>query len=321
MSDVTSTGSGATPQSNSPFAQPVPPARTEADAATARTNADLVEARRVADQTPAERFIEQRDGRPQGDRIGDKKLSDAEYNSLTYSERQAYAERRTELAQKPGDKPVDGTKPDKPTDEATLKVGDTEITESELRSLLEKKGLDDSRKLTLPADANGYKLKLPDDFVPPPGIEFKFDEKNPALQQAREFAHKNGFSQEQFSSMVAIHAAAEVANTQNLKTARDAEVAKLGATGTARVTAIETFLKGHLGDELAKPFRTTLVMANQVKGWEIIMSKLANGGAGTFSPSRSPNEPARISDAEYSSMSYSQQKAYAERMSSSNGRR
>jgi len=98
-------------------------------------------------------------------------------------------------------------------------------------------------------------------------------------------------------------------------------VAKLGATGTARVTAIEQFLVGHLGPEIAKPFRNTLLMEAQVRGWEIIMQKLANGGVGTFSPSRAPSEPARISDAEYSSMTYSQQKSYAERMSGGNGRR
>jgi hypothetical protein len=315
MNDVTSTG---------PFAQPVPPARIEADAATARTNAevvraDLVDARRQADQTPQERFIEQRDGRPQGERIGDRPLSEADYAKLTYFEKHEYAARRTELAEKQGDKPADGAKPDPA--EATLKVGDTEITESELRSLLEKKGLDDSRKLTLPADPSGYKLDLPKDFVQPPGIEFKFDEASPAAQLARQFALEVGLSQEQFSKMVSIHAATEVANTQNLKTARDAEVAKLGATGTARVTAIETFLKGHLGDELAKPFRTTLVMETQVRGWEIIMQKLANAGAGSFQPPRAPHEPARISDAEYGRMSYSEQKAYADRMSSSNGRR
>lgn len=326
MSDVNIADPGASPQhSNSPFAQPVPPARTEADAATARQNAtvtrsDGAEARRIAEQTPHERYLEQRDGLTKpGDRLGDRKLSDADYEKLTYSEKHEYADRRTQLANKPGDKPGDGAKTDPA--EAKLKVGDTEITESELRSLLEKKGLDDSRKLTLPADPSAYELKLPDNFVSPPGIEFKFDEKNPALQQAREFAHQNGFSQQQFSHMMALHAAAEVASTQALKTARDAEVAKLGATGSARVTAIETFLRGHLGDELAAPFRTTLVMANQVKGWEIIMGKLANGGAGAFSPARSPNEAPKMSDAQWSAMSYSDQKAYAERMSSGNGRR
>jgi hypothetical protein len=315
----------APPQSNSPFVQPVPPARTEADAAAARANvevvrSDLAEAARVAHQTPAERFDTMR-GTP-GQRIGDRKLTDAEYNSLTYAERQAYAERRTALAngEKERTTPADPAKPAET--QAKIKLADDfEITADEARGLMERAALEESRKLTTPYDPKGYKLGLPADFVQPPGIEFKFDEADPAVQLAREFAHKNGFSQEQFTGMIAVHAAGELQKLAELKAARDAEAGKLGATGTLRITAIDKFLRAHLGDEIAKPFMTTLATERQVRGWELLMQKFANSGSGTFTPSRSSSEPPRMTDAEWSRMSYGEQKDYAARASANSGGR
>jgi hypothetical protein len=326
---TTTQPSGSPPQSNNPFVQPVAPARTEADAATARTNAevlrpDLAEARRQADLLPQQRF-EQRLGPTQTDRIGDRKLSDAEYDSLTYSEKQAYAERRTELANKASD-PSTSADPSKPADPSTGEkirlADDLELTREEINGLRERAAIEESRKLTQPADPTGYKLELPKDFVLPQGIEFKFDESGPAVQLAREFAHRNGFSQEQFSRMAAIHAAVEVQKLTQFRDLERAEVEKLGATGSQRVTTVQTFLKAHLGDEIARPFMNTLVMEKQVRGWEMIMQKLSGGASSRYNGGgRGPDDSARISDAAYNQMSYSEKKAYAESASNSNGRR
>jgi hypothetical protein len=240
MSDVTIADQGAQPQqTNNPFHQPVQPARTEPSAAPVRP--DLAEARRQADLLPEQRYAE-RNGVPQGERLGDRKLSQAAYDKLTIGEKYQYAERSTELA-KAGKGAEDGTtSAEKDTAAETKhKFGETELTETELRGLMERKGLEDSRKLTLPADPSKYALTLPKDFVVPQGIEYKIDETSPAAQLARQFAHEAGLSQEQFCKMVAIHAATEVQQVTNLKTARDAEVAKLGATASQRVTAAEIF--------------------------------------------------------------------------------
>jgi hypothetical protein len=173
------------------------------------------------------------------------------------------------------------------------------------------KATEDSRKLTLPATANDYPLELPTDFKVPQGLEFKIDPNNPIWSQAREFAHKSGMSADQFKQMTALYAGAQIGNEQMLKGARDAEVAKLGPAGTARVTAVESFFEAQLGSDLAKVMSTMLVTAKHVEGFEKIMAAFRNQGAGSFSQSgRSPNEATKVSPEAYAKMTYSQQKEY-----------
>ena len=208
--------------------------------------------------------------------------------------------------------------------QAKIKLAENfEITADEARGLMERAALEESRKLSLPADPTGYKLDLPKEFVQPQGVEFKFDEADPAVKLARDFAHANGFSQEQFSRMAAIHAAVEVQKLTQIRDLERVEVEKLGATGSQRVTAVQTFLKAHLGDEIARPFMNTLVTEKQVKGWELIMQKIAGGGSPRFSSGgRSPEDARpRMSDAEWSKLSYSEQKNYAASASANNGGR
>jgi hypothetical protein len=52
-----------------------------------------------------------------------------------------------------------------------------------------------------------------------------------------------------------------------------AEVAKMGANGTQRVTALETWLRGVVGDKLAGPMRSMMVTADIVKGLETLQQK------------------------------------------------
>jgi hypothetical protein len=167
----------------------------------------------------------------------------------------------------------------------------------------------------LPKDPNGYELKLPDNFVAPQGIEFNFNEKDPAIALAREFAHKNGLSQEQFSGMAAIYAATRVQELAAFAKANQAEVEKLGATGTQRVTAIQNFLRGHLGDEIAAPFMKTLVTETMVRGWERIMQRISNGGVSSPSMGgREAPEDRTGKIANYDGMSFEQRRAAQERV-------
>jgi len=157
------------------------------------------------------------------------------------------------------------------------------------------KATEDSRKLTLPQTANDYPLELPSDFQVPKGLEFKIDPNNPIWAQAREFAHKAGMSADQFKQMTALYAGAQVGNEQMLKTARDAEVAKLGPAGSARVTAVENFFEAQLGSELAKVMSTMLVTAKHVEGFEKLMASFRDQGAGSFSQGgRQPPETNNI---------------------------
>jgi hypothetical protein len=159
---------------------------------------------------------------------------------------------------------------------------DLALSETELRELLAFKAADDSRRATL-TDPSAYKLALPADFVTPAGVEFSFSEDDPRARLAREFAFEAGLSQAQFERLIAIDAARQVEEIANFNRMVGNEVKKLGATGTQRVTAIQNFLRGSLGDELARPFIETLVSERMVKGWEQIIQRITGQGAGSYS--------------------------------------
>jgi hypothetical protein len=208
----------------------------------------------------------------------------------------------------------------------TTKVGEVELTEEELRGLLERKGLEDSRKLTLPAEPSAYKLELPANFRVPPGIEFAFATndpvKGPLIEQAKAFAHKAGLDQGQFNTMMGLFAASEINEITTLTAARDAEIAKLGAMGSQRITAIQNFLRGNLGDDLAKTMAAVIVTEKHVRGWEKLMQKMSGGGSSFSHQHREADDSPKLSDAQWDSMSYSEKRAYSEKASAGgSGRR
>lgn len=177
------------------------------------------------------------------------------------------------------------------------------------------KATEDSRRLTLPKTPEGYQAQLPKDFQAPQGVEFKIDNNNPIWSQARQLMHDidtgKVSGQAAFEKMIALHAANEISTVQNLKTARDAEVSKLGPAGSARVTAVQSFLNAQLGEPLGGFMGNMLVTAQHVEGFEKLMASFRNQGAGTFSPSRAPSEPAKISPEQYNKMTYTEKLEYA----------
>jgi hypothetical protein len=185
---------------------------------------------------------------------------------------------------------------------------DLELSADEIKGLMERHALETSRKLTLPADPSGYKLELPKDFVPPQGVEFKFDEKDPAVKLARDFAHANGFTQEQFSRMAAVYAAGKVQEQAGINAAIAAERDKLGAAASSRVTAIQQYLRGHLGDELAQALMVNLLSAAQVQAFEKLMNR-DRGSEGRFSHAHREPPPDTGTIPGYANMSFEQRRA------------
>jgi hypothetical protein len=305
-------------QSASPFKQPVPPAQQEADAATARENAKVS---RPATAEP---------NRPSATWSGSAQERWAEQQARRTAEDPWLDSSKTLTRDKDGNLLIDGKRADALPDQQQqgqeqqqqaagekFKIGEFELTEAEARGLLERKALEDSRKLTLPADPNGYKLELPKDFVVPQGIEFAFNEQDPIAGLAREFAHETGLSQEQFSKLAGIYAAIKVRETSEMSRLAGIERQALGATGPQRIDAIHTFLRAHLGEEIAKPFMATTVTAKQVEGWEKLMMKIMSPTheTGFSHRGRDPGEPQRVDPKEYDSWSYTQKKEYAEQFS------
>jgi len=145
------------------------------------------------------------------------------------------------------------------------------------------------RRNALPAKPDDYKIELPKDFVVPQGVEFKFDDANPALANARALYHDimsgKVSGQEGFSKLLGLYAAEQVTQKQNYTTWAQAEQQKLGANGPARITAIEQYLTGKLGPDTAKLMMAGIAAAGQVEGWEKIIAGGVSQGAASFSQS------------------------------------
>jgi hypothetical protein len=162
-----------------------------------------------------------------------------------------------------------------------FRIGDLELSAAEWNEVAAFKAADDSRRATLPKEAD-YKIELPADFVVPQGIEFSLKTDDPAYGHLRKMASEVGLSQEQFSKAIGIYAAQKVGEAQKLQMALAAERQKMGPTGTARMTAVQTFLNAKLGD-LAASLILPLATEKQVRAYERIMQLVTGQGAADFS--------------------------------------
>jgi hypothetical protein len=193
------------------------------------------------------------------------------------------------------------------------KFGEMEFTEQELRDFLTARGEAELRKASLPQNPSDYRAELPANFEMPAGVEFKIDETDPLLLDARAWAHSKGFSQADFSELVGIYATAKGKEASLYNRAATAEVAKLGANGAQRVTALETWMRGMVGDELAGAMRGMLVTEKIVRGWETIQRKFSSQGAAPFTQAhREPGQVnGKVSESEYAAMGPAERLSYA----------
>lgn len=212
----------------------------------------------------------------------------------------------------PRDQLAADTKPEAGAQGDKHKFGDMEFSEQELRDFLTAKGEAELRKASVPATPADYKAELPVNFETPAGVEFKVDETDPLLIDARAWAHSKGMDQAAFSELVGLYASSKAKETAQFNAAHAAEVAKLGANGTQRVSALEQWLRGTVGDKLAGPMRGMMVTADIVKGLETLQQKFSSQGVANFSQShRTPQEPGgRASDEQYAAMSAAERLNY-----------
>jgi hypothetical protein len=175
--------------------------------------------------------------------------------------------------------------------------------------LMQQKAASDLRATQVPADPSQYKIELPKDFALPAGLDFKFNEADPALAGARAWSHANHLTQDQFGDLLAQYASLEATKEAKFRTDMKAQLDALGVNGTMRVTALETWLRGTVGDDLAKAMKAGMFSAKIVQGLEIIAKKMATQGHGSFrQDGREPNTGGKgplssMPDAEYDALS------------------
>jgi hypothetical protein len=169
------------------------------------------------------------------------------------------------------------------------------------------------RRNTLPKGPDDVKLDLPKDFKLPEGVEFKFDNTKPEFAKSREVAVKRGLDSDTVTELMGIYAETQVGSTATYQAAQKAELEKLGANATARVTAIDNFFTGMLGAEDAKHIRGGMYSAGIVTALEKIVAKFATQGHASFrQDGREPGgQPGRVSEAEYNAMSPAQRWDYS----------
>lgn len=171
-----------------------------------------------------------------------------------------------------------------------------------------------SRKLTIPTP-DKYEPKLPADFTPPAGLEFKIDAADPLIANYRNLAHEFGLDQTQFSKGLGLIAAMRVGEQQQIKAAYDAEVAKLGAAGTARVDAVMQWINA-VGGPDAKPLADMMKiapLAATVQAFENMMKKFQTQGAAPGNAAHAVAAPERPSAEAWAKMSFSERMDFARR--------
>jgi hypothetical protein len=202
-----------------------------------------------------------------------------------------------------------------------VKIGDFELSESEVRDMLADKAARDIARTQIPAEPKGYELKLPEGITLPGGIQVAFGndpESLAMIDAAQQWAHKKGLSQSEFSELLSIQAHDLAAKELKIATYARAEVEKLGAAGPQRIDAMTKWIRSEMGDTDAKPIIASMATASHVKFYEKLFMK--STGAGSFRQTGRVDEPRGVDDATWNGMSYSEKKAYAERASSQSRR-
>lgn len=208
--------------------------------------------------------------------------------------------------------------PESHWDATSGKVKDEKAFASFINEHVAFKAAEDSKRLTLPENPDGYKVELPSDFTLPQGVTYEFRKDDPLLAQARTMAHQMGINQENFSKLLGLYAGAQIATEAEVTNARNAEIAKLGATGPQRVDAVTRFFKAHLGDADGARLASRMFTASDVAAAEKLVAKFASQGGGNFSGARREADSGqRVTEEQWNKMTYSERKEYAERHSAS----
>lgn len=120
----------------------------------------------------------------------------------------------------------------------------------------------------VPAKAEEYVVKLPDDFEVPAGWEYNISDDDPMVGWLRETAFASKWTQEQVNDAVRLYAAQQVANIPNL----DIERQRLGENSKDRIERVDLWASKHLSENAYNTLSAMSNTANAITLMEEIMA-------------------------------------------------
>lgn len=173
-----------------------------------------------------------------------------------------------------------------------------------------------SNMAQVPETADGYEVKLPQDFKLPNGFQLPqgqkdiIDANDPRIGVARDYAKANNFSQAQFEGLIALGAKMDIAETQRLQEAAAAQREALGGKASERINAVTQWLGSKIGGELAGALASMMFTAKQIQAFEAVM-RLNRGTVPGVPGAGRDGGKNNLTEEEYNKMSPSEKLAYA----------
>ena len=142
--------------------------------------------------------------------------------------------------------------------------------------------------------------------------EYKFDANRPELSRFKELIVSEGISQDTASKFLGLFAETEVGSQATFAAAQKAELDKLGSNATQRITSLQTFFRGVLGEADAQALNTAMYGSRIVEAMERLAMKFSSGGAAPFSQAhREPiTGPGKVTEEQFQAMSASERLDY-----------
>jgi len=162
-------------------------------------------------------------------------------------------------------------------------VGKYEVSEGEIGELMAEKAARDLKKATLPEKPEAYEAKLPADIKLPGGQTYTFDQNDPSLAAARNWAHAKGLSQDEFSQLLGIYASHVAGQEAILAQRSRSEIEKVGINAPQRLDAVGRFITAEMGETDAKQIRALIVTDSMLRYHERIIQRLTSQGSASFS--------------------------------------
>lgn len=167
---------------------------------------------------------------------------------------------------------------------------------------------DQVRRANLPQDPNAYKVGTTPNFKPPEGLKFTVNESDPLWTQAKSWAHKHGLSQEAFAEAIDLVAGRDIGQQAAITAARNAELEKLGSTGQALITSINTWLDA----QGVSGLKGRIWTAQDAQDFARLIGKFTSQGAAPFGQQgRDVRDTSKVTEEQWTRMNAAERLDYA----------